>query len=113
MVAALETEGRLPLTALARSSSTNVRSNGSALMAREGWLQAPAGRDTKRFCRDPASWSQDPWVFVDSGLPLPDQPPLLRTRQRLHHADARDLWRRLRQQGWRPVPPQWGAAVDP
>ncbi len=40
-------------------------------MAREGWLQQPASRQTKRFRRDPASWSQDPWVFVDSGLPLP------------------------------------------
>ena len=82
-------------------------------MAREGWLQQPASRQTKRFRRDPASWSQDPWVVVDSGLPLPDQPPLLKTRQRLHHAAAKTLWRTLLQQGWRPVEPQWGEAVDP
>ena len=30
-------------------------------MAREGWLQAPTSDDTKRFRRDPSSWSIDPW----------------------------------------------------
>lgn len=82
-------------------------------MAHEGWLQAPTSDDTKRFRRDPSSWSIDPWVWVDSGRPLVDQPPLLKTRQRLHHAAAKTLWRTLLQQGWRPVEPQWGEDVDP
>lgn len=47
-------------------------------MAREGWLQQPASRQTKRFRRDSASWSLDPCVFVDSGL---------------HHAVAKTRWR--------------------
>ena len=63
------------------------------------WL-APA------LLRDPAA--------LAAACPLPaDQPALLKTRQRLHHAAAKTLWRTLLQQGWRPVEPQWGEDVDP
>jgi hypothetical protein len=81
-------------------------------MVRQGWLQDPVSGDTRRFQRDPSSWSQDLRVFIDHGRPLPGQPALLRTRQRLTYREATALWRSLRRQGWRPVPPQWGEGVD-
>ncbi len=30
--------------------------------------------------------------FVDAGRPLPDPPPLLKTRRHLHLKQARELW---------------------
>ena len=50
--------------------------------------------------------------FVDSGRPLPESPPLLKTRSHMRRNDARELWRKLRGQGWKQVDPQWGADVD-
>ena len=50
--------------------------------------------------------------FVDSGRPLPGAPPLLKTRSHMRRNDARELWLRLKAQGWKQVGPQWGAGVD-
>ena len=50
--------------------------------------------------------------FVDSGRALPGTPPLLKTRSHLRRSDARELWIRLKAQGWKQVDPQWGAGVD-
>ena len=47
-------------------------------------------------------------VFVDTGLPIPGQPPLLKTRVRLHRDVAVKLWRDLLKAGWKPVEPLWG-----
>jgi len=50
--------------------------------------------------------------FVDSGRPLTGAPPLLKTRRHMRRDGARKLWRRLQEQGWRQVQPQWGEGVD-
>ena len=50
--------------------------------------------------------------FVDLGRPLPGVPPLLKTRSHMRRNDARELWLRLKAQGWKQVDPQWGADVD-
>jgi len=50
---------------------------------------------------------------VDSGRPLTGAPPLLKTRRHIRRNDARKLWLALKERGWRPVKPQWGADVDP
>ena len=49
--------------------------------------------------------------FVDSGRPLTGAPPLLKTRSHMRRNDARELWLRLKAQGWKQVAPQWGADV--
>ena len=53
-----------------------------------------------------------PMYFVDSGRPLPGAPPLLKTRSHMRRNEARELWLRLKAQGWKQVEPQWGADVD-
>jgi hypothetical protein len=50
--------------------------------------------------------------FVDSGRPLPGAPPLLKTRSHVRRNEARELWLKLKAQGWKQVAPQWGADVD-
>ena len=49
-------------------------------MGSEGFIQDPATKETKRFHRDEKSWTRDPKVFVDTGRPIPGEPPLLKTR---------------------------------
>ncbi len=82
-------------------------------MKKQGWIQDPNTANTARFHWDPKSWSADPMYFVDSGRPLTGAPPLLKTRRHLRQQDARKLWLALRERGWQPVSPQWGADVDP
>ena len=52
-------------------------------------------------------------LFVDSGRPLVGVPPLLKTRMHMRRNAARKLWRKLKDQGWKQVDPQWGADIDP
>ncbi|MBM5792029.1 MAG: DUF1651 domain-containing protein [Cyanobacteria bacterium M_surface_10_m1_298] len=78
----------------------------------QGWLQEPRSLATKRFHPDQKSWAQDPMVFVDSGRPLPGQPPLLKSRCYLHRDQAVELWGALLKGGWQVVSPQWGADLE-
>ena len=67
-----------------------------------------------RFHRDEKSWIRDPMVFVDMGREMPgDEPPLLKTRQRLHKDQAQKKWVSLRKSGWERVDPLWGASAEP
>jgi hypothetical protein len=52
-------------------------------MGSEGFLQDPSSKETKRFHRDEKSWLRDPKVFGDTGIPIPAEPPLLKTRVHL------------------------------
>ena len=81
-------------------------------MKKQVWIKDPKTASTARFHWDPKSWSQDPWYFVDSGRPLTGAPPLLKTRRHMRRDAARKLWRKLHEQGWLQVKPQWGADVD-
>ena len=81
-------------------------------MSGQAWIQDPKTTNTMRFHFDPKSWSAHPMYFVDSGRPLPGAPPLLKTRSHMRRNDARELWLRLKAQGWKQVAPQWGADVD-
>ena len=47
-------------------------------MGSEGFIQDPATKETKRFHRHEKSWTRDPKVFVDTELPIPGEPPLLK-----------------------------------
>ena len=46
---------------------------------------------TKRFQRDKKSWTRDPKVFVDAGLPMPGEPALIKTRIHLRRDAAEQL----------------------
>ena len=69
-------------------------------MGSEGFIQDPATKETKRFHRDEKGWTRDPKVFVDTGLPIPGEPPLLKTRVHLRRDAAEQLWRELHRVGW-------------
>ncbi len=81
-------------------------------MQRNGWLQDPKTKNTKRFHRDEKSWSRYPKVFIDSGRPLPNEHALLKSRSHVDMSDAKKEWIKLKSEGWRNVGPQWAADVD-
>jgi hypothetical protein len=69
-------------------------------MSGQAWIQDPMTANTMRIHLDPKSWSAYPMYFVDSGRPLPCAPPLLKTRSDMRRNYARELWTRLKAQGW-------------
>ena len=81
-------------------------------MQKQGWLQDPKTKNTKRFHRDEKSWLSFPKVFIASGRPLPNEHALLKSRSYVALRDAQEEWMRLRKEGWRKVRPQWGVDVD-
>ena len=82
-------------------------------LGKRAWIQDPKTANTARFHWDPKSWYFDPMYFVDSGRPLTGAPPLLKTRSHMRRKDARKLWCKLQDQGWKQVEPLWGADIDP
>ena len=81
-------------------------------MKKEGWLMDHKTKNTKRFHRDEKSWNRNPFVFVDSGRPIPNEPALLKRRDYLHISDATKEWKRLRCEGWTPVKAQLGIEAE-
>jgi len=51
-------------------------------MGSKGFIQDPSTKETKRFHRDEKSWIRDPMVFVDTGVPITGEPPLLKASVR-------------------------------
>ena len=51
------------------------------------------------------SWIRDPKVFVDTGVPIPGEAPLLKTRIHLRRDAAEQPWKELRRVGWQLVDP--------
>ena len=80
----------------------------------DGWLTSEKENWTLRFHLDTQSWLRDPWMFIDKGRDLGDgQPPLLKSRQHLRKAEAKQVWKTLVQQGWTKTTPAWGPDADP
>ena len=79
----------------------------------DGWLMDPEDRWTYRFHRDDKAWFRDPKVFVDTGIPIPGEPPLLKTRMYLRRDAAEQLWKELHRVSWQQVKPCWGASDEP
>ena len=50
--------------------------------------------------------------LCQNGLPIPGEPPLLKTRIHLRRDAAEELWKELRCVGWQPVDPCSGAFVE-
>ena len=82
-------------------------------MDAEGFIQDPATKETKRLHRDEKSWLRDPKAFVDTGIPLPGEPPLLKTSVRLRRDAAERLRKELQRVDWQQVDPCWGASAEP
>ena len=82
------------------------------IMQRNGWLQDPKTKNTKRFHEDEKSWSIYPKVFIDSGRPLPDEHALLKSRSYVDVLEANEEWLKLKKDGWEKVGPQWAPDVD-
>ena len=82
-------------------------------MGSEGFIQDPATKETNRFHWDEKSWARDPMVFVDTGVPIPGEPPLLTARVHLRRDAAEQLWKELHRVGWQQVDPCWGASAEP
>lgn len=74
---------------------------------REGWLEAPDGREVRRYHRNPESSGRWPEIWIDSGLPIKDEPALLKRRRAVPRDAAAIEWKGLQNAGWRQVPRQW------
>ena len=80
----------------------------------EGWLLNPETKWAYRFHRDEKSWIRDPMVFVDMGMEMPgDEPPLLKTRQRINKEAAKEKWVSLIRSGCKRTDPLWGSGAEP
>ena len=53
------------------------------------------------------------WVFVDTGIPSPGEPPLLKTRVHLRKDAAEQLWKELHRVGRQQVKPCLGSSAEP
>jgi hypothetical protein len=73
----------------------------------DGWLEAPDGREVRRYHRDPESPGRNPTIWIDHGLPVPGEPALLKRRRRVPRDAALIEWMGLQKAGWRKVPAQW------
>ncbi len=81
-------------------------------MEKNYWIQDPKTQNTKRFHRDKKSQLRYPKVFIDSGRPLSNKPAFLKSRAYVSFYKAQEEWLKLRENGWRIVPPQWGLDLD-
>ena len=73
----------------------------------EGWLEAPDGREVRRYQRDPKSPGDNPTIWIDHGLPIAGEPALLKRRRRVPRSAALIEWKGLQKAGWQRVSPQW------
>ena len=64
-------------------------------MQKQGWLQDPKTKNTKRFHRDEKSWFRYPKVFIDSGRPLQNEHALLKSRCYVGLREAEEEWMKL------------------
>ncbi len=78
------------------------------LSPKEGWISD--GRQVLHFQpRRYDRWEQT--LEVTAGELIAGQAPLLKRRRQLSREEAITLWRRMRQLGWEPCPPQWQLRV--
>ncbi len=78
------------------------------LMKKEGWLKDPKKHWSIRFHLDERSWIKQQFVIIDQGRVIPgNESALLKSRKRIVRDDAIKLWKRLQEEGWVRVSPQW------
>ena len=82
-------------------------------MGSEGVIQNPATKETKRFHRDEKSWTLDPKVFVDTGEPVPGEPPLLKKSVQLRSDASESYGSSYIVVGWEHSRPLLGSFCHP
>ena len=74
-------------------------------MARGYWLINPNRSEVRRFTENRVNEDQfNRYVFIDNGKIvgyLGNEPPLLQKREEVKIEEARKLWKKLIDQGWR------------
>ena len=74
-------------------------------MMRGYWLINSNRSEVRRFTEDRANEDQfNKYVFIDNGKiigVLGKEPPLLKNREEFKIEEAREIWKRLIEQGWR------------
>ena len=73
----------------------------------DGWLEPPDAREVRRFHRDPQNPGRKSIIWINSRVPIPCEPALLKRRRRVPRDAALIAWRGLQKAGWRGVPAQW------
>ena len=68
-------------------------------MGSEGFIQDPATKEAKCFHRDGKSWSRVLKILMDAGIPIPGEPPLLKTRVYLWRDAAEQFYKEFRRVG--------------
>ena len=71
-------------------------------MKREGWLKDHKKNWSMMFDLDKTSWVKQQFVFIHQGRTMPgNEPPLLKSRQRMIKDDAIRLWGQLQKEASR------------
>ena len=75
------------------------------------WLICPNKVEVKRFQKNIRSEDKFfEYMFIDTGIIVGiygENPPLMKTRVSKKIHDARDIWKRLLEQGWQVTQPKW------
>ena len=75
------------------------------------WLVCPNQVEVRRFQKNIKSDDKFfEYMFLDTGIIVGiygDNPPLMKTRVSIKISEARDIWKRLLEQGWKVTDPKW------
>ena len=75
------------------------------------WLVCPNKVEVRRFQKNTQSKDKFfEYIFVDTGIIVGiygENPPLMKTRVSIKINEAREIWQKLLDQGWRVTDPQW------
>tara|TARA_Y100000991_G_C21682436_1_gene225806 strand:+ start:99 stop:347 length:249 start_codon:yes stop_codon:yes gene_type:complete len=75
------------------------------------WLVCPNQVEVRRFQKNIKSDDKFfEYMFLDTGIIVGiygDNPPLMKTRVSIKISEARDIWKRLLEQGWKVTEPKW------
>ena len=75
------------------------------------WLVCPNQVEVRRFQKNIKSDDKFfEYMFLDTGIIVGiygDNPHLMKTRVSIKISEARDIWKRLLEQGWKVTEPKW------
>ena len=75
------------------------------------WLVCPNQVEVRRFQKNIKTDDKFfEYMFLDTGIIVGiygDNPPLMKTRVSIKISEAREIWKRLLEQGWKVTDPKW------
>ena len=75
------------------------------------WLVCPNQVEVRRFQKNIKSDDKFfEYMFLDTGIIVGiygENPPLMKTRESIKINEAREIWKRLLEQGWKVTEPKW------